>query len=133
MKQIEFDETLISLQKIFVLAEHIDIKVTCKQCGEIMTLILENDPLEKEVRTFPGPGIFCPNKHISMLWSPPSKSDLELFWEKFEYRYPQNKDNEQTSQQYAKGIMTELLKANIPANAIVKSSRYSSVIPEQAF
>jgi hypothetical protein len=97
MKQIEFDETLESLQKIFVLAEQIDIKVRCKQCGEMMTLILENDPLEKEGRIFPSPGIFCPNEHISMLWSPPPKSELDLFWEEFERRYHQKKDNEQTS------------------------------------
>ena len=87
MKQnqlIEFDGTLESLQKIFVLAEHIDIKVGCKQCGEALILILGNDSLERDGQIFPGPGLFCPNGHISMLWSPPPKSELELFWEKFE-------------------------------------------------
>jgi len=49
-----------------------------------MILILGNDSFEREGQIFPGPGLFCPNGHISMLWSPPPKSELELFWEKFE-------------------------------------------------
>ena len=87
-KFIEFDETIESLQKIFVLAEHIDIMMTCKKCGEVMTLILENEPLEKDGKRFPGHGLFCPNGHVSMLWTPPPKSDLELLWEEFERRCP---------------------------------------------
>ena len=90
MKKIVFDETLQSLQKIVVLAKHIDITVTCKNCGEVMTLISENDPLEKEGKHFPGPGLFCPNGHTSMLWSPPPTSDIKRFWEEFECRSLRN-------------------------------------------
>ena len=86
MKAIEFDETLESLQKIFVLAEKMDIKVICKTCGERMILNQQNSSSEKSGSDFQKPGLFCPNGHISMLWSPPPKSDLELFWEAFEHR-----------------------------------------------
>jgi hypothetical protein len=100
MKQnllIEFDGTLESLQKIFVLAEHINIKVTCKYCGKTMILILENDSLEREGQIFPGSGLFCPNGHVSMLWYPPQKSELELFWEQFENDFHPKRNNNATS------------------------------------
>jgi hypothetical protein len=42
MKPIEFDETESSLQKNFVLAKYMDIKVSCKKCGEEMILINRN-------------------------------------------------------------------------------------------
>jgi len=90
MKPIEFDETESSLQKIFVLAKYMNIKVTCKKCGEVMILINEQESLEKNGKRFPGAGLFCPNGHISMLWIPPPVSDLDLFWKEFERRSSQN-------------------------------------------
>jgi len=53
MKPIEFDETESSLQKIFVLAKYMNIKVTCKKCGEVMILINEQESLEKNGKRFP--------------------------------------------------------------------------------
>jgi hypothetical protein len=90
MKQIVFDETLESLQKIFVLAKHIDITIICQTCGEQMTLIGENDSVEKDGKHLKGPGLFCPNGHISMLWTPPPPSDIKQFWEEFEHRSKPN-------------------------------------------